>query len=185
MTAFRFLDSVRIGHPNGYGYVHLRPVVDITADHAMAPACLLKELGAPELEQQRLLLADGTVAEYGVGTACFEIAGRTRPCLVSGRPRRYLSARGFDTVDFQLGLRLGQQPPGTSAKPDYRKGRQQRHPPERARPSSPYSGGSTRRLPHLVALFRRRSRRSRPVPPRWARRVQSMGQSQVLRIGRI
>lgn len=82
MTASRFLDDVRIGHPNGYGYVRLRPVVDSIADHSMAPAHLLKELGIPELEQLRFRLADGTVAEYGVGTANFEIAGRTRPCPV-------------------------------------------------------------------------------------------------------
>lgn len=82
MTASRFLDDVRIGHPNGYGYMPLRPVVDSIADHSMAPAYLLKELGIPELERLRFRLADGTVAEYGVGTANFEIEGRTRPCPV-------------------------------------------------------------------------------------------------------
>ena len=75
-------EDVRIGHPNGRGYIPLPTVVDLTADHAMAPAYLLEELAVPELERQTFRLADGNVAEYGLGIASFEIRGIQRPCPV-------------------------------------------------------------------------------------------------------
>lgn len=77
----------------------LRPVVDSIADHSMAPAYLLKELGIPELERLRFRLADGSVAEYGIGTANFEIEGRTRPCPVVFGPG-YTSLLGDSTLQI-------------------------------------------------------------------------------------
>ena len=82
MPTAHFLDAVRIGRPGGTKFTPLRPMVDDTADHSMVLAALLKELQVTELERRPCLLADGTVAECGMGIASFDIDGRVRPCPV-------------------------------------------------------------------------------------------------------
>ena len=76
------LHGVRIGSAAGSDFIPLRPTVDITADHTMIPASVLKELQVPELETKPFHQADGAIAEFTMGTARLEIDGRVRPCPV-------------------------------------------------------------------------------------------------------
>ena len=74
-----FKVDIAVGNPDGGDLRRAKAVVDAGADHSMLPAQLLGDLGLAPLDRMRFMLADGSIAEYGIGIARFKINGRERP----------------------------------------------------------------------------------------------------------
>ena len=67
---------IRISSLDGSQWIDLDALVDAGATYTVAPARLLREIGIQPTRTTQVELADGTVREFGRGSALLSIDGR-------------------------------------------------------------------------------------------------------------